>query len=495
MSEKPLAELLTEYAQREQRADEGGGRARQARHKRLGRLSVRERISGLLDEGSFLELGRHVLHRHEAASDALASNRPPGDGLVCGLGTVAGQEVGVYGHDPTVMRGALGHAASQKLCRLQEMCGQRGLPLVALVDSDGVRVDEGVDAIGAYGEVIHRTIQLKGKVPQLTLVHGLCVGAAAYNAALTDVVGMVDKQSYMFITGPKVTKVVTGEEVDLEQLGGPKLHAKRTGACHAVLSDERAGLDWLKRLLQLFRRTKPDEPSGHPRATPELETLIPTATRRGYDVRKVLQAVFDPDSLLELSAIHAPNLVTALARLGGAAVAIVASQPMHLAGCLDIDASRKGAAFVTMAGQRGLPILTFVDVPGYLPGVRQEEGGIIPHGATLLTAYAQANVPRICLVLRKSYGGASVLSFSAQYRLALPTARIGPMGADAAAEVILGPKPEDPASLEDYESKRRQWLDQHDHAWAPAESGYIDRVIAPADVQRELLLAIKRLRP
>jgi acetyl-CoA carboxylase carboxyltransferase component len=493
MAEKPYSDLLRELAERDERADEGGGRARQSRHRRLGRLTAQERIAGLLDPGSFVELGRHILHRHEQASDALASNRHPGDGLLCGVGTVEGRAVGVYAHDPTVLRGALGHAASRKLCRVLDLCRDRALPVVALVDSDGVRVDEGVDAIGAYGDVIHRTVLLKGKVPQLTLVHGLCVGAAAYNATLTDAVGMVAKQSYMFITGPRVTKVVTGEEVELDQLGGPELHAKKTGACHAILEDERAGFAWIRQLLRFDQLPRVEADDSASRPTPELEKLIPTASRRGYDVRKLLQTVFDKESLLELSPLFAPNLVTAFARLGGRAVAIVASQPMHLAGSLDIDASRKGASFVTWAGQLKLPILTFVDVPGYLPGVKQESGGIIPHGATLLTAYALANVPRICLVVRKSYGGASVLSFSAQLRLALPTARVGPMGADAAAEVILGPKPEDPEGQEAYQRKREAWIAQHDHAWAAAESGYIDRIIAPSDVRSALHSALVTL--
>jgi len=341
--------------------------------------------------------------------------------------------------------------------------------------------------------VIRRTIALKGRVPQITLVCGLCVGAAAYNAALTDLTAMIAGQSWLFITGPKVTKVVTGEDVTLDDLGGPEMHARKTGAVHAVLQSEAEGLEWVKRVLALLRQAQ--IPNDEQRDTPELETLIPEDSRRAYDMRKVLQQIFDADSLLELTPKFGPNLLTVLARLGGRSVAVVASQPMQFAGCLDVDASRKGAAFVTWAGQMKLPIITLVDVPGYLPGRKQEEGGILPHGATLLTAYGNAGVPLICLVVRKSFGGASVLSFAADVRLALPTARIAPMGAEATVEVVLGP--EAPDASEEVkrarEERKKSWLARHDHAWAAAESGYLDKVIAPAKARAELKAALARL--
>ena len=504
-----------EVRRRDERAEEGGGRARQERQKRLGRLTARERIALLCDPDSFIEFGKHVLHRHAADSDVLASNQHPGDGLVCGLGAVDGRTIAVYAHDPTVLRGALGHAAAQKLCRLLDLAGARGAPVIAIADCDGVRVEEGTDAIDAYGEVIRRTVRLKHRVPQITLVCGLCVGAAAYTAALTDLVGMVAGQSYLFITGPKVTKVVTGEEVTLEDLGGPLLHSKKTGACHAVLADEAAGIAWVKRVLAALEsrpaavgaaeRARPEvgadgaraaaEEDPADRLTPEIGALIPAEPRRAYDMRKLLAAAFDKDSLLELSTAFAPNLITAVARLAGRAVALVASQPLQLAGCLDIDASRKGAQFVTWANANRLPIVTLVDVPGYLPGRKQEEGGILPHGATLLTAYANATVPLVCLVVRKSFGGASVLSFAADLRLALPTARVGPMGADATVEVVLGAQAPDAtaAELAVREQRKAAFLERHDHAWAAAEAGYLDRVIAPDHVRRELCRALDRL--
>lgn len=496
MAEPSLQELLEALAAQEARADEGGGRARQDRQRRLGRLTARERIEKLVDEHSFAELGRHVLHRHAHASEQLAANLHPGDGVIAGLATVNGESVAVYAHDPTVLRGALGREGARKVCRLLDLAAERKLPVITLADSDGVRVEEGTDAIDAYGEIIRRVVRLKGKVPQLTLVSGLCVGAAAYTATLTDCVGMVDGQSWLFITGPKVTKVVTGEDVTLDQLGAPSMHAKQTGACHAVFKDEAQGIAWLKALLAAVK-PRAESRDTWARTTPELGKLVPISQKRAYDMRKVVTALFDGDSVLELSSQFAQNLITAFARLDGRAVAVVASNPMHLAGCLDIDASRKGAAFVTWAAQLGLPIVTLVDVPGYLPGRKQEEGGIIPHGATLLTAYGSARVPMVCLIVRKSYGGASVLSFAADVRLALPTARVGPMGADATLEVVLGPEPKDPdaATKKARAEKRDAFLAKHDHAWAPAESGYVDRVVAFANARQELCKVISQVAP
>lgn len=494
MADSNWDDLRAELAKHDRRVAEGGGAARQARQARLGRLNARERIGKLVDEGSFVELGRHVLHRHESASEQLAANRHPGDGVIAGIARVAGRRVAVYAHDPTVLRGALGFEASKKVCRLLDLAGEQGIPVVCLADCDGVRVDEGIDAIDAYGEVIKRTVALQGRVLQLTLVCGLCVGAAAYTAALGDLVAMVDAQSYMFITGPKVTKVVTGEDVSIEDLGGPTLHATKTGQCHAVVPDEASGLAWVRRVLALLDRA-PIEVASADRDSPEIASIVKTAPRRAYDVKKVIAAIADEGSVLELSPRYAANLVTAFARIGRAPVAIVASQPMVLAGCLDVDASRKGAHFVRLASSLRIPVVTLVDVPGYLPGRKQEEGGILPHGSLLLSAYGASSIPHVCLILRKSFGGASVLSFAAAVRLALPTARVGPMGADASTEVIFGPA-HDAMSAEEKaarEQRRQQWLDANDHAWSPAAAGYIDQVIAPEDARRAIASALAAL--
>jgi acetyl-CoA carboxylase carboxyltransferase component len=483
VSEKTSEELLAQLEAQERALSEPGGRARVERHHKLGRLLGRERLERFLDAKSFVEWGRHI-----------GSAQTPGDGLVCGMGTVEGKPVAVYAHEPTVARGALSSAASRKLCRLLDLAYDRRLPVISFADSDGVRVDEGIDAVTAYGDVIARTVRLKSRVPQLTLVSGLCVGAAAYNAALTDLVAMVDGQSFMFITGPKVTQAVTGEEADIQSLGGPRLHAKKTGACHALVASEDEGISFLRRTLELFSTSL--SPPQAPRAdSKDISELVPASSRRAYDMRKVLDALVDEGSALELSSQYAPNLLTVFARIEGRAVAIVASQPMVLAGCLDIDASRKGAAFVTLATQRRLPLLTLVDVPGYLPGQKQEEGGIIPHGAALLAAYGSADIPKLCLIVRKSFGGASVLSYAADFRLALPTARIAPMGAEAAVDVTLGAVSASPTpdELREREALNAQYEARFETVWPAAESGYIDRVIRPQNTRREIALCLARL--
>lgn len=497
--DRPLASL---HAAMEARVDDAGGRARLARQRRLGRLTADERIAALVDEGSFVELGRYVEHRHADASEVLASNRPPGDGLRCGLARVDGRAVAVYAHDPTVLRGALGHAASRKLVRLYELARPRRLPVVSLADSDGVRVEEGTFAVHAYGEVIDHTIAYGAEGGlQLTLACGLCVGAAAYQAALTDFVGMVEGQSFLFITGEKVTEVVTGQRATLDELGGPAMHASTTGACHAVLPDEREGIAWLKAMLAATSPSVAADATDDPidRATPEVEALVPEDQRRGYDVHRVLEAVVDRGSLLPVSSAFARNLVTAFARLGGRAVALVASQPQHRAGCLDVDASRKGAHFVRFAGKLGLPVVTFCDVPGYWPGREQEQGGILPFGAELLHAYGTCRSTRLAVILRKSYGGANVLSYAADLRLALPTAQVAPMGVDAATRLHFPPLADD-ASPEAHahhdaerEAFRARWQARHGDVWAAAREGYVDRVVAPEDLRAALVGALTAL--
>jgi acetyl-CoA carboxylase carboxyltransferase component len=388
----------------------------------------------------------------------------------------------------------MGHAAAQKVCRVLDIAGERKIPVVTFADSDGVRVEEGLDAVTAYGEILARVARLKGQVPQITVVFGLCVGAAAYAAALGDWVAMVAGHSYLFITGPKVTKVVTGEDVSLDALGGAEMHAKTTGQCHAVLPDEPAAIAWVKRVLDVLPARAPTADPVD-RSTEELLRIVPVAERRAYDMRKVLTSLFDRDSVLEIGERYARNLLTVFARLGGRSVAVVASQPMVLAGSLDVDASRKGAAFVRFASAQGLPVVTLVDVPGYLPGTKQEQGGILPHGATLIDAYANARSPLVCLVLRKSYGGASVLSFGAAIKLALPTARVGPVGVDAQLEIELGPESSD-ASDEERAARalrRDAFLREHAHGWAAAEGGYIDRVVHPSRAREALWRAVEAL--
>ena len=485
---------MSDHDELEARAEAGGSARRAKRLRRMGRLSVRDRIARLADPGSFLELGRYHGHGQGHRLPQLAAADPPGDGLVTGLCTVDGREIALAAHDPTHLRGSIGSGGAARLARLLEIAGERDLPVVTLADSDGARIQEGVDAVVANGRVMELTAKLRGRVPQLTLVCGLCVGGAAYTAALGDLVAMVEDHAFLFITGPTVTRVATGEDVSIEDLGGPRMHATRTGSCAHVAPDVEAGIAWLKRVLSYLEPVvETADPADRP--TPELERIVPTSFRMGYDARKVVRALFDADTVLELHPRFAPNLLTGFARLGGRAIAWLASQPTHLAGCLDVEASRKGAAFVRRASAWGLPLVTLVDVPGYLPGRRQEEGGILPIGAEVIAAYAEARVPRLCLVLRKSYGGGNVLTYSSDVRLALPTARVAPVGVDAAVEVALGPGPEAPTAEEgaDREARRAAWIAEHDSVEVAARSGYLDRVVAPGEARAALALALERM--
>jgi acetyl-CoA carboxylase carboxyltransferase component len=478
----------------EARVEAGGGSARARRLRRMGRQTARERIEALADQGSFQELRRYQGHGHAHVHPDLAQTDPPGDGLITGLCTVDGREVAVAAHDVTVHRGSIGSGGGARMTHLLQIAGARGLPVITLADSDGARIPEGVDAVVAAGSVMAECAKLRGVVPQITLVCGLCVGAAAYSAALGDLTAMVEGQGFMFITGPSVTKVATGQDVTIEDLGGPDLHATKTGSCAYIARNESDGIGWVREVLGfLTPQVASDDPPD--RATPELADIIPTQHRMGYDARKVVRSLFDRESVLELHPTFAPNLITGFARLGGQAVAWLASQPMHWAGCLDVDASRKGASFIRRASAWGIPIITLVDVPGYLPGKEQEAGGILPIGAEVIAAYAEARVPRICLVLRKSYGGGNVLTYSADVRLALPTARVAPVGVEAALEVALGPPPENatPDQVAAREAHRAAWLAQHDTVEAAGRAGYLDQVIEPAQARVALARTLRRL--
>ncbi len=427
-----------------------------SRRRRLGQLSARELLDAVVDPDSFCEWGRY------------RGGRVAGSGVLTGLGTIGGSRVALYVHDPGVDRGSLGRSASTQLATLLERAAEREIAVVGLVDSCGARADEGVHAVIGNARMMHAATKLRGRVPHLVLCTGLCVGAAAYTAALGDFIGMVDGRSFMFISGPRVTAAAIGEVVSIDQLGGPQVHAQVSGACHHVTDSATGGLAWIRQMLSYLG---PPIPCADPatRPTPELETLIPERAAQGYDMRRVLHAVFDEGSVLELSPAWAPNLLTGCARLGGRAVAVLASQPMHRAGCVDYTAARKGAAFVRKASTWSLPILTFADTPGFMPGLEQESSGILPFGADLLQAYSDARVPLISLVVRKSYGAGNILSYAATTRLALPTARIGVMGGGAAA--TSGQTPADDLR-------------------AACVAGYIDRVVEPNQVRARLHQAL-----
>lgn len=485
-----------EHPEVEARVQSGGGPARMARQARLGRLSARERIARLLDADSFQELGRYVRH-DQRQSKRLAANRHLGDGVVCGWGRVAGRRVAVYAHDVTILRGSLGAAGARKLCKLLEAALAQRVPVVALMDSDGARILEAMDAVESNGSYLACVARLRRQVPQLTVAFGLCVGSAAYAAALTDVVAMVEARSFMFVTGPKITEVATREKVEIEDLGGDAFHARLTGQCHARVADDAAALAWAGLLLGYLQPelSSDDERDPAQRPTPELAELIPTDPRRAYDARGVVEAVFDQGSVSELAPEFAPNLLCGLARLDGRAVAYLASQPLKTSGVLDVDASLKGSRHLRLARTWGLPVVTLVDVPGYLPGRKQEAAGLLPHGAELIAAYAELETPSVCLVLRKSYGGASVMSFQADVRLALPDAVVAPTGVDAVLEMELGPEPEG-ASEEVLAARaelRAAWLERNGKVWAAAEAGFIDQVVSCEDARGALARALRSL--
>lgn len=489
-----FSEILARHAQEEARAQAGGGRARQERQRRLGRMTARERVQALLDEGSALvEIGHHTRHAHAAMDPRLAASQPPGDGIICGVGQIDGRSVAVCAHDPTVHQGAVGEAGARKLCRLLELARAQALPLITLADSEGARIAEGVHAIAAWTEVMRLTTLHRQRAPHLTVALGLCVGATAYDAALGDWVGMVEDQSFMCVTGPSVTQAVTGEAIELSALGGAAMHAEVTGCSHATLPSEHEALAWARRVLAYTSQPTLPASDDPQRACEEVLERFPANARRAYNARKVLRPILDEGSWLELSRAYAPSVLTGLARLGGRSVAVVASQPQARMGCLDIDASRKIEPLLRYAQTHRLPVLTFVDTSGFMPGLAQERGGVLREGARLLRAYAELDVPTISVTLRKSYGGANVLASASQLRLAWPTAEIAPMGAEGAARVAFGPPREDGADEADRAAFRESWRQAHGDAWLAAERGFFDEVIHPAQTRAALWRALVAL--
>ncbi len=475
----------------EQEAAQGGGEHLQRRQRRLGRLLARERVEALVDPGSFCEQGALVRAARAAAGDEPA---PLGAGVVGGTACIGGRPVVVYANDPTVQRGALGVEGARKIVRLLDLAQAQGLPVVALHDSDGVRVNEG-PALAGFAEVLGRTARLSGWVPQVGVVLGLCVGGAAYSSALQDVIIGHEEQGFLFVTGAKVTQVVTGQRDPIEELGGVPMHARTTGLVHLTAADERGCLARVAEVLAYLpqRADQPppavacDDPADRP--TPEILQLLPESDRRAYDVRPLVQAVVDRGSFLELQAAYARSLVVGLARLDGQPVGLLASQPQADAGCLDVHSSRKGARFIQLCNAFGLPVITLADVPGFLPGKEQEQGGLLLHGAKLIAAYAACTVPLISLIVRKSYGGGNVLSWPGDLRLCYPFARVQPMGTEAALAVAshgsFGK-----ASADELAAFSAEFRQRYERPQLAAAEGVVDRVIRPEQTRAELARAL-----
>ena len=480
----------------------GGGSERVEQQHARGKLTARERLEILLDEGSFSELDQFVTHR--TTDFGLADERYLGDGVVTGWGTIDGRTVFVYAQDFTVFGGSLSEAHAEKICKVMDLAVASGAPIIGLADSGGARIQEGVASLGGYAEIFFRNTAASGVVPQLSIVLGPCAGGAVYSPAITDFTVMVDGSSYMFVTGPNVVKTVTHEDIDFEGLGGARVHNETSGVAHFLAASEPDALLLTRRLLGYLPQNNLEPapsvadwslPPGGPDA---LDALIPDSPQQAYDMHQVIRGVVDGDSFLEVHAGFARNIICGFARIEGRSIGVVAQQPEVLAGVLDIDASDKGARFVRTCDCFNVPLLTFVDVPGFLPGVEQEHRGIIRHGAKLLYAYAEATVPKITVITRKAYGGAYDVMSSKHIRgdlnYAWPTAEIAVMGVEGAVNIVFRDRL---AQAEDPDAERARLVTEYEERFAnpyvAAARGYVDEVIRPSETRSRVARALAAL--
>jgi propionyl-CoA carboxylase beta chain len=480
----------------------GSARAVEKQHAR-GKKTARERIAMLLDEGSFVELDEFT--RHRSTNFGMAETRPYGDGVVTGHGTIDGRQVCVFAQDFTVFGGSLGEVFGEKIVKVMDLAMKIGCPVIGINDSGGARIQEGVVSLGLYGEIFFRNVRASGVIPQISLIMGPCAGGAVYSPAVTDFTVMVDKTSHMFITGPDVIKTVTGEDVEFEDLGGARTHNTKSGNAHYLASDEDDAVEYVKALLSFLPSNNLDDApvlpaSAELEVTPddlELDALIPDSANQPYDIHRVVETVVD--DFLEVQPLYAQNIVVGFGRVEGRPVGVVANQPMHFAGCLDIAASEKAARFVRTCDAFNIPILTFVDVPGFLPGTGQEWEGIIRRGAKLIYAYAEATVPKLTVITRKAYGGAYDVMGSkhlgADLNFAWPTAQIAVMGAQGAVNILYRSELRDAA---DPAAVRAELIQEYEDTFAnpyiAAERGYVDAVIAPSATRVEIVRGLRLLR-
>jgi propionyl-CoA carboxylase beta chain len=489
----------------------GSARAVEKQHAK-GKLTARERIGLLLDEDSFVEFDE--LARHRSTNFGLDKTRPYGDGVVTGYGTVDGRPVTVFSQDFTVFGGALGEVFGQKIVKVMEFALKTGCPVIGINDSGGARIQEGVASLAAYGEIFRRNTHASGVIPQISLIVGPCAGGAVYSPAITDFTVMVDQTSHMFITGPEVIKSVTGEDVGFEELGGARTHNSASGVAHHMAGDEKEAIDYVKNLLSYLPSNNLSEPPIFPEEADlavtdedrELDTLVPDSANQPYDMHTVLEHVLDDGDFFETQSLFAPNIITGFGRVEGRSVGIVANQPMQYAGCLDIDASEKAARFVRFCDAFNIPIVTFVDVPGFLPGVGQEHTGIIRRGAKLIFAYAEATVPLITVITRKAFGGAYDVMGSkhlgADLNLAWPTAQIAVMGAQGAVNILhrrtIAEAETNGDGDGDAGSVRAQLIEDYEdtllNPYVAAERGYVDSVIMPSDTRAHIVRGLRHLR-
>jgi acetyl-CoA/propionyl-CoA carboxylase carboxyl transferase subunit len=493
---------LTELREKKREAEKGGGEKRiQAQHDK-GKMTARERIEYFLDDDTFQEFDQ--LKTHRCTNFDMEENQPYGDGVVTGYGEVNGRQVFVFAHDFTVFGGSLGEAFAEKVCKVMDRAIETGAPIIGLNDSAGARIQEGIDSLAGYADIFHRNQKASGVVPQISAIMGPCAGGAVYSPAITDFIFMVQDTSHMFITGPDVIETVTGEEVGFEELGGASTHTNETGVSQFAELDEENALDDIRRLLSYLPSNNVEDP---PRVEPwddperrdeELQDIVPAEPQKPYDIVDVIDRVVDEDSFFEVAEGYARNLVTGFGRLDGRSVGVVANQPRVNAGTLDIDSSLKGSRFVRFCDAFNIPIVTFVDVPGFMPGTDQEHNGIIKHGAKLLYAYSEATVPLLTVITRKAYGGAYDVMASkhleADVNYAWPTAEIAVMGPRGAVNILYDDELE---AADNVEERRQQLIDEYRDAFAnpytAAERGFVDDVLEPQETRPRLIADLEML--
>ncbi|MEL7599818.1 MAG: acyl-CoA carboxylase subunit beta [Proteiniphilum sp.] len=489
-----LQEKYQAFEEKNKAAEWGGGAKAIEKQKESGKLTARERIKLLLDDDTFVEIDKFLLH--ESHNYGMQEKRIPGDGVVSGYGKIDGRLVYVYAYDFTVFGGSLGRSNAHKIAKVQKLALKNGAPVIALNDSGGARIQEGVSSLSGYSDIFYQNIKASGVVPQISAILGPCAGGACYSPALTDFIFMVKDQSNMFVTGPDVVKTVTHETLTKEELGGASVHATKSGVAHFVGSDEEETLMMIRELLSFLPSNNMEDPPIVPtkdsivRESPELQTLIPDDTNLPYDIKKLIEEVADENYFFEIMPQFAQNIVIGFARLGGRSVGIVANQPAYLAGVLDIDASDKAARFIRFCDCFDIPLITFVDVPGFLPGRDQEHNGIIRHGAKIVYAYAEATVPKITLITRKAYGGAYIVMSSkesgADVNFAYPNAEIAVMGAAGAVNILY---------RSSNEAERQHAVEEYSELFSnpyrAAEKGYIDEIILPKYTRSKLIQALE----
>jgi len=497
-----VEEKIKKLEELNERALQGGGPDRIERQHRGGKLTARERLELLFDPGTFVEIDKFVTHR--CTDFGMAEQKIPGDGVVTGHGLIEGRRVFVFAQDFTVFGGSLSGAFAEKICKIMDLAAKVGAPMIGLNDGAGARIQEGVVSLGGYGDVFLRNVLCSGVIPQISLIMGPCAGGAVYSPAMTDFIVMVKGTSHMMITGPDVIKTVTHEEVTAEELGGALTHASKSGVADFATNGEEECIALTRRLLSFIPQNNLEDPpfvaTDDPpdRQDAALRTLVPDNPNKPYDIKELLKLVVDDANFLEVAPLHAKNMLVGFARFGGRSVGIVANQPAHRAGVLDIEASKKGARFVRFCDAFNLPIITFVDVPGFLPGVDQEHGGIIKNGAKLLYAFCEATVPRVTIITRKAYGGAYVVMSSkhtrADVNLAFPTAELAVMGPDGAVSIVFRKELEaasDPVARR--AELEAQYRENFANPFKAAELGYVDEVIRPEETRLKVIQALEML--